>query len=116
MRHGQIYKRRCRCHSFSILRFIFKQKRPALIVADLQGNDVILCQITSKKVNDSYGISLVADDFKSGKLPVDSNIRPNRLFTGESKIIIKRAGKLQKAKLDEVISKTVEIFENGKLS
>ena len=29
------------------------KKRPALIVANLHGDDVILCQITSKKVNDN---------------------------------------------------------------
>ncbi len=87
------------------------KKRPALIVADLQGDDAILCQITSKNVNDSYAISLVADDFKSGKLPVDSNIRPNRLFTGETRIIIKRAGRLKKSKLDDVIDKIVEILK-----
>jgi len=87
------------------------KKRPALIVADLRGDDVILCQITSKGVNDNYSIPLIADDFKDGKLPVASNIRPNRLFTGESKIILKRAGKLKKAKIDKAIDKLFEIFK-----
>ena len=32
------------------------KKRPALIVATLQGGDVVMCQITSKNVNDSYAI------------------------------------------------------------
>ena len=87
------------------------KKRPVLIVATLQGDDVVMCQITSKNVNDPYAISLSDGDFKSGKLPVDSNIRPNRLFTGEAKIIIKRAGKLKKTKLDEVVDKIVEILK-----
>jgi len=86
------------------------KKRPALIVATLQGDDVVMCQITSKNVNDNYAVSLNSDDFKSGKLPVSSNIRPNRLFTGEAKIMFKRSGKLKKAKLDEVIDKIVEIL------
>jgi mRNA interferase MazF len=88
------------------------KKRPALIVATLQGDDLIMCQITSKNVNDNYAVPLDSDNFKSGKLPVVSNIRPNRLFTGEANnIIIRRAGKLKKAKLDEVIDKIVVILK-----
>ena len=87
------------------------KKRPVLIVATLPGDDVVMCQITSKNVNDNYAVSLDSNDFKSGKLPVDSNIRPNRLFTGETKIIVKRAGKLKKAKLDDVIDKIIEILK-----
>lgn len=34
------------------------KKRPALVLADLIGDDIILCQITSKNVNDIYSISL----------------------------------------------------------
>lgn len=34
------------------------KRRPALVVAVLQGNDLILCQITSRLVTDQYAISL----------------------------------------------------------
>jgi mRNA interferase MazF len=43
------------------------KKRPALVVATLTGDDVILCQITSKTISDSYAIPLTAD-FKTGTL------------------------------------------------
>lgn len=71
-----------------------------------------MCQITSKNVNDTYAISLSDNDFKSGKLHVESNIRPNRLFTGEAKIIKKRAGKLKTAKIHEVFGKIIEILKS----
>jgi len=29
------------------------KRRPALVIADLTGDDVILCQITSRNVNDN---------------------------------------------------------------
>jgi len=29
------------------------KKRPALVLADLPGNDILLCQITSQQTNDS---------------------------------------------------------------
>ena len=59
------------------------KRRPALIVATLTGDDVILCQITSKNVSDTYAVPLTSADFVSGTLHQDSNIRPNRLFTAD---------------------------------
>lgn len=67
------------------------KKRPALVVASLTGDDVILCQITSKTIDDSDAIPLAKTDFKSGSLHQDSNIRPNCLFTADSNIILYRA-------------------------
>ncbi|MCU0239830.1 MAG: type II toxin-antitoxin system PemK/MazF family toxin [Pyrinomonadaceae bacterium] len=86
------------------------KKRPALVVAELQGDDVILCLITSQKAKDSYAISLVKNDFANGSLPHDSNIRPNRLFTADSKIVLYKAGKLKDSKIQEVIDKIIEMF------
>lgn len=57
------------------------KRRPALVIAALTGDDVILCQITSKSVADSYAISIKSTDFATGSLSQDSNVRPNRLFT-----------------------------------
>jgi mRNA interferase MazF len=48
-------------------------------------------------------------DFKTGTLHQDSNIRPNRLFTADSKIILYRAGELTPSKIQEVVAKIVEI-------
>jgi len=44
------------------------KRRPALVVADLKGNDVILCQITSQWVKDEYAISIDDRDFIKGNL------------------------------------------------
>ena len=40
------------------------KRRPALIIADLTGDDFILCQITSQNVKDSYSILLDEKHFK----------------------------------------------------
>jgi len=87
------------------------KKRPALVVAKLKGENVILCQITSKARDDDYNIDLKNKDFLSGGLPLDSNIRPNMLFTGHTRTIIKRAGSLNKAKIQEVVDKIKKIIE-----
>lgn len=79
------------------------KRRPALVLSDLQGQDIILCQITSKISNDSYSISLVNTDFINGSLPVESNIRPSRIFTADKNIIIKKAGTIFESKMKNVI-------------
>src|SRR5262245_23077734 len=86
------------------------KKRPALVVAALTGNDVILCQITSQAVADRYTVPLTDHDFTSGGLRQASNVRPNRLFTAESSIILYRAGAINAAKMQEVLTTLVQIL------
>ena len=85
------------------------KKRPAVVVAVLTGDDVVLCQITSKTITDDYAIPVRDADFTSGGLRQSSNIRPNRLFTAEGKIILYRAGVLSPQKMQEVVAKIIEI-------
>jgi mRNA interferase MazF len=85
------------------------KRRPALVLATFTGDDVLLCQITSQAVSDSYAIPLSSANFASGKLTHDSNIRLNRLFTADSNIILYRAGVLKPAKLQEVIATIITI-------
>ena len=83
------------------------KKRPALVVTNLKGDDVILYQITSTFRKDSDSIPLFDEDFIKGSLNQASTIRPNRLFTADSKIIIYPAGKISSLKINEVINKIV---------
>ena len=50
------------------------KKRPALVIAALEGDDIILCQITSKARTDNYSIILNNSDFKQGNLNLTSII------------------------------------------
>ena len=86
------------------------KRRPALVIATLEGDDVILCQITSKTVRDKYSITLDDSDFETGSLKQSSNIRLNRIFTADSHIIFYRIGKLKTEKLSEVVDKASEII------
>ena len=86
------------------------KRRPALVVAPLEGNDAILCQITSQTIKDKYAISIDEADFVSGSLRQAGNIRPNRLFTADNHIILYRIGVIKKDKLTQVIEKLVEII------
>ena len=86
------------------------KRRPALVLASLKGNDIILCQITSKEVNDDYAITLLTHEFIEGNLNQDSNIRPNRLFTADESIIVYKAGTININKVNLVTQKTIEIL------
>jgi mRNA interferase MazF len=86
------------------------KKRPALVLADLQGDDIILYQITSQQVKDSYAIPIKNSDFKTGKLTVPSNIRPNRIFTADKNIIIKKVALLHEVAVNAVIQKIISII------
>jgi mRNA-degrading endonuclease toxin of MazEF toxin-antitoxin module len=88
------------------------KRRPALVIASLSGDDVILCQITSRTVVNSNAIPITAVDFSDGSLHQDSNIRPDRLFTADSHIAAYRAGSLTTSKVQEVIAKVVEIIDS----
>jgi mRNA interferase MazF len=87
------------------------KRRPALIITSLEGNDNILCQITSKNIRDNYAISFEDIDFETGGLKQASNIRPNRLFTADNQIILYRVGRIKNEKLDQVIEKVIEIIK-----
>ena len=39
------------------------KKRPALVIKKLNGDDLIICQITSQKKRDKYAVSLKEEDF-----------------------------------------------------
>src|SRR2546425_4122252 len=86
------------------------KRRPALVVADLAGDDLILCQITSQSRRDSYSVSLTTGDFERGQLHLDSFIRSNRLFTVEKSVILYSAAKVTSAKLDEVRTRIRGLF------
>lgn len=88
------------------------KRRPALVLATLEGDDVILCQITSRTIRDSYAQSIEDEHFADGGLRQPSNVRPNRVFTADSRIILYKIGRLRSDKLNEITEKVVSILRN----
>jgi len=86
------------------------KRRPALVVADLTGEDLILCQITSRTRRDNYSVPLTTADFEHGRLNVDSFIRISRVFTVEQSVILYSAAKVKSSKLIEVRAKIRDLF------
>ncbi len=88
------------------------KRRPALVIAELAGKDVILCQITSQWINDEYAIMIDNKDFDEGTLNQRSYIRPNRIFTADSGIILYSVGHLKNKRIDDVLDKLIEILRH----
>jgi mRNA interferase MazF len=53
------------------------KRRPALVLVDLPGDDLILCQITSQTVKDNMAILIDVTDVYNGTLNAQSNVRSN---------------------------------------
>jgi mRNA interferase MazF len=86
------------------------KRRPAFVLVDLPGDDLILCQITTRARRDDSSIELEASDFEHGQLSQPSFIRPQRLFTVEQRVLLYSVGKVRPSKLTEVLAKARELF------
>ena len=87
-------------------------RRPALIIANLKGDDLILCQITSKEhSSDPYQIPLESSDFSKGGLKIKSFIKPSIVFTLRKSIIIRSVGEISKKKISEVENMLCKIIK-----
>jgi mRNA interferase MazF len=84
--------------------------RPAVVLATIERNDLILCQVTSKAFASKRAIRISRLDFSEGNLPVTSYVRPDKLFTAEATIIQKRKGKLKQRSVRKVLTSVQDLF------
>jgi mRNA interferase MazF len=96
--------------SFPFSDLTYAKRRPALVIAELEGDDLILCQITSRQIEDRYAIPIDEGDFETGTLRQRSNVRPNRIFTADRHIIMYRISHIKHSKLNEVIERIIDIL------
>lgn len=87
------------------------KRRPALVIAKSDSNNVLLCPITSKPGRD-HKITLEDQDFRVGKLNLSPcYIHPNIIATIDKANIIRLIGHLKSEKLSEAIYKIIEILQ-----
>ena len=86
------------------------RRRPALVIADLPGADLILCQITGRAHWDAFAVPLDNSDCERGQIGQPGFIRPQRLFTVEQRVCLESVGKVNAEKFDEVFKKTRTLF------
>jgi mRNA interferase MazF len=87
-----------------------KKLRPAVVLAAIEHDDLILCQITSNSFASKRAIEITDADFLDGGLPLTSHVRPDKLFTAESSIIQKHKGKLRPQRSQMLLRAVQAIF------
>lgn len=84
--------------------------RPALVLANVEFDNLILCQITSKPYTSKISIRLTSTNFVTGGLPVVSFVRPDKLFTADATIIKKTVGQLSSTTKDNILNSVRALF------
>jgi mRNA interferase MazF len=87
------------------------KRRPALVLGDLPGDDILLCQITSQPFQDVNAVAINNTDFISGSLPVASFIKPYRIFTADKGLIIRKAGTVKQTVVSKVVQTIVNLLQ-----
>src|SRR5262245_59045540 len=87
-----------------------EKPRPALVIADLTGAELMMCQITTRAHWDAFAVPLANSDCERGGVGQPSFIRPQRLFTVEQRICLRTVGKVTAEKFDEVFKKARALF------
>ena len=82
-----------------------------MVLAGAGLGDWILCQITSQPYTDAKAIAVANADFAKGSLKKDSYVRPSKLFTANTGIIVRVIGVLSDNKTTEVLRAVASLFE-----
>lgn len=87
-----------------------QKTRPALVLANVEFENIILCQITSKPYTSKLAICIKSEDFAEGSLPITSYARPDKLFTADASIIKSIVGKLTPATRNKILQTIRNLF------
>ena len=84
--------------------------RPGLVLASVDMNDWILCQVTSSSQARARDIAIAPADMQSGRLTAGSHVRPERLITLNESVFQRIIGRLTDAKLAEILAAVRSLF------
>lgn len=84
--------------------------RPALVLANVEFDNFILCQITSKPYTSKIAICIKSVDFSKGSLPVTSYVRPDKLFTADADIVKDVIGELSPKIKNKILKNVRKLF------
>lgn len=87
--------------------------RPALVLAKVSTEDLILCQITSNPYSDPSAVKITDKDFTRGTLKIVCYVRPGKLFTCSTDLIRKSIGMLDEKALSDVKAQVISLIRLG---
>ena len=82
--------------------------RPALVVKPLEGDNIILCQITTKKRGISKYEVILNKKSCDGNIKFDSNIYLDMIFTLHESLIVKKIGRIKENKVKTEIDNKIK--------
>ncbi len=75
------------------------KQRPVLIISNREYNhsaeDIVVCGITSNLEEASFSVMVSNCDLSEGKIPVESRIKVDKLFTLKQSLIIKKVAHIK---------------------
>ena len=82
-----------------------RKLRPCLVLSEEMGEDILLCQITSKKIRkDRFCVEILQNQTIDGSLHIDSYIRANMIFTANRTQILKKICIIKDKQYNEVVN------------
>ncbi len=78
--------------------------RPAVVLANADQGDWVLCQVTSNAYGDPRAVVLTGADFANGGLRVTSYVRPAKLFTAHESLFVSEVGRLHPAARQRIVA------------
>ena len=87
--------------------------RPALVLASVGPEDIILAQITSQGYKDQNTVKIDDMDLNAGILHQTSYIRPSKVFTAHRDLIYSKLALLSQEKFDLTITKLLKILKHS---
>lgn len=91
--------------------------RPAVVVSNNDYNkkqdDVVVCAVTSKLEETPYSVFIEQRNLSTGRLPVKSKIRGDKIMQVEKTLIIRSFGKLDDETFDALIGEITNLVKRG---
>ena len=86
------------------------KKRPALVINSLEGENAILCQITTKRRNIQKYEIMLSKESCTGDIRFNSFIYVDMIFTLHKSLIYKKIGEVNSLKVKEIISQKIKLL------
>ncbi len=84
--------------------------RPTVALAEVGRGDWVLCQITSNPYGDPRAIAITDADLDSGSLRISSYVRPGKLFTANTNLMIANVAQLKSGIFSQVLDSVMGIL------
>lgn len=87
------------------------KKRPAVVLADVGNDDLLVARVTSEAARDDF--DLVIARWKEAGLLLPSVVRLSKMATLHKRLIVRRMGKLgfpERRKIREIIKRLFDLF------